>query len=84
MVAAFSHTSTPNTPVPGQTYTNLQNVDHPSWGKPIPVGGRHQDGPLYLEFKQSTPHSVIAASFYWLDANHNAAFALAGILPAHG
>src|SRR5579864_1404499 len=38
MVAAFSDTSTPKTPVYGQTYTNIQNVDHPTWGKPIPVG----------------------------------------------
>jgi hypothetical protein len=71
MVAAFSHTSTPKTPVPGVTYTNLQNVNHPSWGKPIPVGARHQDGPLYLRFDRPTAHSVISASFYWLDANRH-------------
>jgi hypothetical protein len=71
MVAAFSHTSTPATPVPGKTYTNIQNVDHPTWGLPIPVGGRHQDGPLYLEFTKPTLHAVISASFYWLDVNGN-------------
>jgi hypothetical protein len=71
MVAAFSSSTSPRTPVPGKTYTNLQNVDHPTWGKPIPVGARHQDGPLYLEFRQSTPHSVIAASFYWLDVHRH-------------
>ncbi len=71
MVAAFSNTGTPKTPVPGVTYTNLQNVNHPSWGKPIPVGARHQDGPLYLHFSSPTPHSVISASFYWLDANRH-------------
>jgi hypothetical protein len=71
IAAAFSHTSTPATPVPGQTYTNIQNVDHPTWGKPIPVGGRHQDGPLFLEFSKRTPQSVISVSFYWLDAHHH-------------
>lgn len=69
MVAAFSHSSTPATPVRGKTYTNIQNVDHPTWGKPIPVGARHQDGPLYLEFTKATPESVISASFFWLDAH---------------
>ncbi len=71
IAAAFSHTSTPATPVPGKTYTNIQNVDHPTWGKPIPVGGRHQDGPLYLQFSKPTAQSVISVSFYWLDANRN-------------
>jgi hypothetical protein len=69
MVAAFSHTSKLATPVPGKTYTNIQNVNHPTWGKPIGVGARHQDGPLYLEFTQRTQESVISASFYWLDAH---------------
>ena len=71
MVAAFSSSATPKTPIPGVTYTNIQNVSNPSWGQPIPVGGRHQDGPLYLEFRSPTPNSVISVSFYWLDANHN-------------
>jgi hypothetical protein len=71
IAAAFSHTSTPGTPVPGRGYTNIQNVNDPSWGAPIPVGGRHQDGPLYLEFIEPTPHSVIAVNFYWLDANRH-------------
>ena len=71
IVAAFSSTGTPKTPVPGVNYTNIQNVSHPSWGQPIPVGARHQDGPLYLEFRAPTAHSVISVSFYWLDANHN-------------
>ena len=71
VAAAFSRTSTPATPVPGKTYTNIQNVDHPTWGKPIPVGGRHQDGPLYLQYSKPTLHGVIAVSFYWLDVNHS-------------
>jgi|SRR5579871_883959 len=69
IAAAFSHDSTPATPVRGKTYTNIQNVDHPTWGKPIAVGARHQDGPLYLEFSKATPRSVIAVSFYWLDVH---------------
>jgi hypothetical protein len=66
IAAAFSHTSTPATPVAGKTYTNIQNVNDPTWGKPIAVGARHQDGPLYLEFNKPTPSSVISVSFYWL------------------
>ena len=71
IAAAFSASSTPKTPVPGGTYTNIQNVNHPSWGQPIPVGARHQDGPLYLEFRSPTAHSVISVTFLWLDANRN-------------
>jgi hypothetical protein len=71
IAAAFSATSTPKTPAAGVTYTNIQNVNTPTWGQPIPVGGRHQDGPLYLEFRGPTPQSVISVEFYWLDANHN-------------
>ena len=68
IVAGFSHGSTAVAPTPGKGYTNVFSVNHPAWGPPIPVGGRHQDGPLYLEFTQPTPHSVISVSFYWLDA----------------
>jgi hypothetical protein len=71
IAAAFSHTSKPSKPVLHETYTNIQNVNHPTWGKPIGVGARHQDGPLYLEFSERTPESVISVSFYWLDAHRH-------------
>jgi hypothetical protein len=71
IAAAFSHTSAPATPIPGKTYTNIQNVNHPTWGKPIGVGARHQDGPLYLQFSKATPESVISVSFYWLDGQRH-------------